>query len=106
MRSKWLCLGFAATVALALACTHDGDAQPGKKGRFGKKGGGFRRTITADQIVDRILSFDKNDDGKVTAAELPERMQHLVAMGDIDKDGALDRGEISKLAARSKRSRR
>jgi hypothetical protein len=98
MRSKSLCLGFAATVAIALACTDDGDAQPGKKGGFGRKGG-FRPTIAAAQIVDRILTFDKNSDGKVAVAELPERMQHLVAMGDINKDGALDRDEITKLAS-------
>ena len=97
MRIKYLWLGFAATLAVALAWTDDGDAQQGKKGPFGKKGG-LRQTITADQLVERILSFDKNEDGKITADELPERMQHLVAMGDINKDGALDRSEITKLA--------
>src|SRR5262249_5544150 len=75
----------------------DAGAQPGKKGPFGKKGD-FPRGVTADQIVERIMSFDKNNDGKITIDELPERMQHLIALGDLDKDGALDKEEIRKLA--------
>jgi EF hand len=89
-------LGFAALVIITVACFEGSDAQPpGKKGGFGKKGGG---PVTAAQIVERIMSYDKNNDGKVTVDELPERMQHLVAMGDINKDGALDREEVRKLA--------
>jgi hypothetical protein len=95
MRTWFLWLGFAATVTMALVWGDDSEAQPGKQGPFGfgKKG-----TVTADQIVERVLSFDKNSDGKLTAEELPERMQHLIALGDVNKDGALDREEIRKLA--------
>ena len=57
------------------------------------------RDLGADAIVERILSFDKNKDGKVTKDELPERMQYLIEKGDTNKDGALDRAEIEKLAA-------
>ena len=47
MQSKYLWLGFAVTLMIALAFVDGGDAQPpGKKG-FGKKGG-FRRGINAD----------------------------------------------------------
>jgi len=53
--------------------------------------------LSADDIVERILSFDKNKDGKVTKDELPERMHHLITLGDTNKDGALDREEIKKL---------
>jgi hypothetical protein len=56
------------------------------------------RGPAVDAIVERIMSFDKNKDGKVTKDELPERMQHLIARGDTNKDGALDRDEIRKLA--------
>jgi hypothetical protein len=83
---------------IALAIGDDTEAQQGRKGpQFGKKGD-FPRGISAEQIVERLLAFDKNNDGKITADELPERMQHLIALGDINKDGALDKEEIQKLA--------
>ncbi len=91
-RIVWSALALLA----ALALVGGGDAQPpGKKGgKFGKKS-----SITSEQLVERIMAFDKNNDGKVTADELPERMQHLVALGDVNRDGALDREEVRKLAA-------
>jgi hypothetical protein len=100
MRSRFIWFAFAATLLMALACIDGSDAQPEKKGPpFGKKGGPFPGNITADQIVERIMSFDKNNDGKITIDELPERMQHLIALGDVNKDGALDKSEIAKLAS-------
>jgi hypothetical protein len=55
--------------------------------------------ISVDDVVERIMAFDKNKDGKVTRDELPERMHHLIALGDTNKDGALDRDEVRKLAS-------
>jgi hypothetical protein len=66
-----------------------------------RRGPGGVRTLTANDVVERILSFDKSKAGKITADELPERMQSLVEKGDTNKDGALDREEIKKLAADS-----
>jgi hypothetical protein len=77
------------------AATDKSAAGPGGL-RFGRLGG---RGLTTDDIVDRLLSFDKNKDGKITKDELPERMQNLIAKGDTNKDGALDRDEIRTLAA-------
>ena len=37
------------------------------------------------------MAFDKNKDGKVTKDELPERMHHLIDLGDTNKDGASTR---------------
>jgi predicted Rdx family selenoprotein len=54
--------------------------------------------VRVEDVVERIMAFDKNKDGKVTRDELPERMHHLVALGDTNKDGGLDRDEIEKLA--------
>jgi hypothetical protein len=67
------------------------------------RGGPGGRGLGADAIVERILSFDKNKDGKVTKDELPERMHDLITKGDANKDGALDRDEIKKLAAELRR---
>ncbi len=95
-RILWLAL----VLITILTLVDGGVAQPpgGKKG-FGKKGGkGPGESITVERIVERLLTFDKNKDGKITADELPERMQHLIAMGDTNKDGALDRDELTKLA--------
>lgn len=49
-------------------------------------------------VVDRVMSFDRNTDGKVEAGELIDRMQHLVRRGDANGDGALDVLEIRGLA--------
>jgi hypothetical protein len=68
---------------------------PGRGGR----GGPARRGLSAEATVERILSFDKDKNGKVSKDELPERMQNLIARGDTNKDGALDKDEIKKLAA-------
>ena len=59
-----------------------------------------RPPITVDEIVDWIMSFDKDKKGKVTKADLPERMQYLIEKGDTNKDGALDRDEVRALAAK------
>jgi hypothetical protein len=59
---------------------------------------GDDRRLRVEDIIERLLSFDKNKDGLVTKDELPERMQDLIARGDTNKDGALDKEEIRKLA--------
>jgi hypothetical protein len=101
MRHKVLWLTFLGAVALALLAGSGSVAQPpGKKGGKGPKGlPGFPPpVITVDMMVQRIMSFDTNDDGKLTKDELPERMQHLIALGDSNKDGVLDRDEVRALA--------
>jgi hypothetical protein len=69
------------------------------KGKKGKGGFGFGGGLTEEDMVERLLAYDKNKDGKVTKDELPERMQGLIARGDTNKDGALDKEEIRKLAS-------
>jgi hypothetical protein len=54
--------------------------------------------MTADAMVARLMSFDRNKDGKITAGELSERMRGLVARGDRGGDGALDAAEVRTLA--------
>jgi hypothetical protein len=53
---------------------------------------------TSEDIVARLLSFDRDGDGRVERDELNERMKALVTRGDADRDGALDGNEIRNLA--------
>ena len=55
-------------------------------------------TATADQVVTRLMAFDHNNDGQVAIGELSERMRPLVARGDRNGDGTLDRLEVQALA--------
>jgi hypothetical protein len=108
----WLAPVLMATLALvgmAFAAADDkkegAAGEPGaKKGRKdGFRGGRGGRGVSVDQVVERLLSFDKDKDGKITKGELPERMQDLIAKGDTNKDGALDKDEIKALAAKLQR---
>jgi hypothetical protein len=53
---------------------------------------------SANEVVARLLSFDRNHDGRVEKDEVAERMYTVVARGDVDGDGALDGSEIHALA--------
>jgi hypothetical protein len=53
--------------------------------------------VTAEMVVARLMTFDRDRDGRVTKSELPERMQNLLA-GDVSGDDALDSAEIRALA--------
>jgi hypothetical protein len=77
-----------------------GPGGPGRRGGPGGRGPGAGRGLTADQIIERLMSFDKNKDGKISKDELPERMHRLIEMGDTNKDGVLDKDEIKALAAK------
>jgi hypothetical protein len=98
MRSIALVLTSALPAALVLAVA--AVAQPPDPRQGPQRGLVRPAPLSVDDIVERIMAFDKNKDGKVTRDELPERMQFLIELGDTNKDGALDRDEVKKLAAR------
>jgi hypothetical protein len=52
----------------------------------------------ASDLVERIMSQDKDGDGKVTQAELPETMQRMLQRGDTNQDGAIDKTEAEAMA--------
>jgi tRNA-Thr(GGU) m(6)t(6)A37 methyltransferase TsaA len=65
---------------------------PFGRGRGGRGGGDF---------AEFVMGFDRNDDGRVTKDEMPERMkERLLPRADANKDGALDRQEIKKFSER------
>jgi len=49
-------------------------------------------------VVARLMTFDRDNDGRIVKSELPERMQNLLA-ADTSGDQALDRTEILALAS-------
>jgi cytochrome c peroxidase len=52
------------------------------------------RRVRIDDVVARVLLFDRNADGLVTRAEVPERIEDVVARGDTNGSGSLDAAEI------------
>ena len=56
--------------------------------------------VTPNLVVTRLMSFDRDGDGRVVRHELPERMHDVLTRGDTSKDQALDRDEVRKLATR------
>jgi EF hand len=65
----------------------------GGRGGFGGRGGG-----PPVDFSKRILNRDSNNDGKVTADELPRSMRRVVELADQDKDAAIDAAEAEKFA--------
>jgi hypothetical protein len=94
--TRWLASALFAGLVLAGASP----AQPPGQQEGPPKGITQAPPISVEDIIERIMAFDKNKDGKVTRDELPERMHHLIASGDTNKDGALDRDEIRKLVTK------
>jgi hypothetical protein len=54
-------------------------------------------SVDPDIVVARLMTFDRNNDGRLVESELPERMQNLV-VADVSGDRALDRAEIRAMA--------
>ena len=50
-----------------------------------------------------MMAFDKNGDGKLAKDELPERMQSLMDRADANKDGFVDRAELTQYATQQMR---
>jgi hypothetical protein len=73
----------------------------GKGDKIGKGGdkGGAPQTGTVNELVDRMMAFDKDGDGKLTKDEVTdERLHRLFDQADANKDGVVTRDELSALA--------
>jgi collagen type III alpha len=71
-----------------------GQGRPGQAPGPGTPGGGR----DPEAFVQRIMSLDKNGDGKVGKDELPERMQRILSRADTDGDDAISEEEAKALA--------
>jgi len=71
--------------------------------RGGPEGGRGRREGPGGNAVDdnvkTLMAFDADGDGKLSKAELPERMQVMFDRADENKDGFLTVDEVRKFAA-------
>lgn len=62
------------------------------------QGPGERRGGDSDALIARIMTFDKNKDGKLTRAEVTdERLGSLFDRADADKDGVVTKAELKAL---------
>jgi Spy/CpxP family protein refolding chaperone len=59
-----------------------------------------RRGVSVKLLVDHVMSFDKNKDGKVTRDELPDRLHYLFEKSSGGKDGGLTRQQVEEVAAK------
>jgi len=57
----------------------------------------------ADEFVARMMNFDKNDDGKLTMDEVPERAQEMLKRADSNSDDTISREELVTAAQRRMR---
>ncbi len=77
---------------------------PPPGGRRGGPGGPppppVGRGADAKAMVESVMKFDKNGDGKVSAKELPPRMARMLEEGDENKDGSLEKSEVEALSRR------
>ena len=74
-----------------------------------RPGGGpaaARKPAGADDLVARMMAFDKDKDGKLTRAEVTdERLHRLFDRADADKDGIVTKEELTALAAKERDER-
>ena len=71
----------------------------GGRGGFGGPSREGRQGQGRGDMAQRIMGYDANGDGKVTAKELPDRMARMLERGDKDGDGALSKTEVEELVA-------
>ena len=76
-----------------------GEGGRGREGRGGAAEPGETPTTSPDELVSLLMAFDRNSDGQLEKAEVPERMQGIFDRADVNKDGKLDAVDTSKSAA-------
>src|SRR6516162_2710463 len=90
----------ATILILTIALTALGSVSPAQppKGKKGPKGGQSPEAL-AEELVTRMMAFDKNKDGKLTKDEVTDpRLLRLFDRADTNKDGVVTREELTALA--------
>ncbi len=73
-------------------------------GRFGGRGPGQGPGNDPAAMVSALMTYDKNADGKLSKDELPERLRPIMDRADANKDGFLDKAEVTEYAQRRGRN--
>jgi hypothetical protein len=82
--------------AITIAAQPPGDAPGPPRGQ-----------VPAGDIVDRLMAFDKDGDGKLTKAELTDqRLHRFFDRADADQDGSVTRSELNVLLVRERAAAR
>ena len=71
-----------------------------RSSRTGRAQDNSRTESGRERFVVRVFENDKNNDGKVTNSEMPDRMKELFEIGDLNDDGALSRREVNEVYLR------
>lgn len=72
----------------------------GERGRGGRGDEpGEAAPTSTDELTETLMAFDRNNDGKLTRAEVPDRFQGLFDRADTNKDGELTPAELKQSAA-------
>ena len=82
-----------------------GGDQGQSRGGFGgppQQGGG---RPDPGEMVNRLMAFDKNKDGKLGKDELSERMAGIITRADTNGDGFASKEELTKIASQGGASR-
>jgi hypothetical protein len=88
-------------VAVSLAAAPPGTWEPEAWGRGGQDPAAGRRPADGDDLVARMMEFDKDKDGKLAKAEVTdERLLRLFDRADVNKDGVVTKEELIALAAK------
>ncbi|MBS1806746.1 MAG: EF-hand domain-containing protein [Acidobacteria bacterium] len=66
---------------------------------FDREGRGGPVSNPNEEVVNTLMAFDENKDGKLSKQEVPERMQGIFARADANKDNFLTQDELTRMAA-------
>jgi Ca2+-binding EF-hand superfamily protein len=72
-------------------------------GLGGRAPGQAAAAAVAQQIVAQLMTFDRNGDGKLAREELPQGIHALITRADTNKDGLVDRAELTTFAEQAAR---
>jgi Ca2+-binding EF-hand superfamily protein len=77
-----------------LDANKDGKLTPDELRPVGGPTGGAGGAAGSEEMVNRLMEYDTDKDGKLKAEDLPERMRNIIVRADTNKDGSVDRAEL------------